>query len=398
MTRFANVDSAPLDSIMALDLAFRESEAKNKVNLVIGVFQNDEGCSPVLEVVKEAEKRLLETEKSKAYLPISGEAPFLHAAKSLVFEDKLLDRVSLVHTPGGTAALRISAEFIAEHFKDNTIWVSAPAYPNHKGIFSAVGMSCADYRYFSIDEGRVTFDQMLEDLSAAKAGDVVILHGCCHNPSGADLTQHQWCKIANFLAERDLIPFIDLAYLGYADGVAEDSFGVNTVFKACPNGFVSISFSKNFALYAERTGILAFVGETNEISHRCQTKSQAYIRSIYTSPPAHGARIVATVISDVTLHRKWLEEVGSMRDRLRRMRNALDRALVTEGVDMSAFPGLRDFNGMFALTKLTGKRADWLRSERGVFLLPNGRISIAGMRMETLDYLSDAFASALRQK
>lgn len=396
---FNGVEETPLDLIMKLDQAFRDDSDPQKVNLVVGVYQDDEGQSPVLDCVKAAESRLLDTEQTKVYVPMSGEKAFLTAAENLVFgsTDALIkqQRIASLHTPGGTAALRLAGDFIAEHFPDRTVWISDPAYPNHQGIMQSLGLNCEKYRYFDFEQGVVRFNYMLEDLSAANSGDIIILHGCCHNPSGADLTPEQWKKLAAVLKTGGLIPVIDLAYLGYADGINSDADSIRIVFEQCPEGVVTISFSKNFALYAERTGLITFVGENNESAIRCAAKTRSYVRRLYTSPPVHGGRIITTILKDPQLREQWVGEVSSMRDRLKEMRVLLFDALQSRHVDMDYFPGLTRLKGMFVLTQLSESHVSRLRDEYHIYMLPNGRISIAAVRPATINYLADAFALVL---
>jgi aspartate/tyrosine/aromatic aminotransferase len=397
---FNSVPESVLDPIMELDEAFRADPHHEKLNLVVGVFQNDRGESPVLNVVKEAERRLLETEISKVYVPMAGEEEFLRAVEGLVFGQKsallTAQRVGSVHTPGGTAALRLAAEFLHENLPRAKVWIGEPAYPNHRGIFGAVGIECERFRYFDRTSGELLISEMLADLERASPGDVVLLHGCCHNPTGADMTLQGWQMVAQFLADRELMPFIDLAYLGYASSLEADALGLRTVFNRCPEGIVTTSFSKNFSLYNERTGALSFVASDRTSAERCVSRTRTYIRRIYTSPPAHGGRIIATVLRDDGLRARWTHEVEAMRQRIVSARQQFSDALSAHQVDMRIFPKLNSLNGMFALTGITENQVKSLRNEHHIYMLSNGRISITGITPPILDRLAASISEVVR--
>lgn len=396
---FASVPDSVLDPIMGLDEAFRADPASDKVNLVVGVYQTDEGISPVLQVVKEAEQRLLRDEISKVYVPMAGEQQFLSHVEALLFGDRSplmpSHRVGSIHTPGGTGGLRLAGEFIAETCVGKTIWIGTPAYPNHRGIFGSLGIPCKSFRYFDLSAGRILEREMFADLEQAQAGDIVVLHGCCHNPSGADPSPEMWRALAGFLSERELLPLIDLAYLGYANGLEEDAGGLRTVFEHCDEGLVVTSFSKNFSLYNERTGALSFVCVDSVSAERCVARTRTAVRRLYSSPPAHGARIVTTVLGDAALRTRWKGEVEAMRQRMISTRQLLHEALSSRQVDMRIFPGLTSQRGMFALTRLTEAHVNLLRVQHHIYMLPNGRISITGLTSRTIDRVADAIARVL---
>jgi aspartate aminotransferase len=397
---FAAVAESVLDPIMGLDEAFRVNPAPEKVNLVVGVYQTDEGTSPVLQVVKEAEQRLLKNEASKVYVPMAGEAQFLTCVESLLFGEKssllAARRIGSVHSPGGTGGLRLAGEFIAETCAGKTVWIGDPAYPNHRGIFGSLGIPCKGFRYFDLTTGRILEREMFADLERAKPGDIVVLHGCCHNPSGADPSPETWRALAEFLRERDLLPLIDLAYLGYANGLEEDAASLRTIFQHCDEGLIVTSFSKNFSLYNERTGVLSFVCADSASAERCVARTRTAIRRLYSSPPAHGARIVTAVLSDPALRKRWNGEVEAMRQRMISTRQLLYEALSSRQVDMGIFPGLTSLRGMFALTRLTEAQVKRLREHHHIYMLPNGRISITGLTSTTIDRVADAIARVLR--
>jgi aspartate aminotransferase len=399
---FASVKDAPLDQITGLDQLFRDDPSPQKFNLVIGVYQDEDGHTPVLDSVKAAEQRLLACEESKAYLPMLGEDAYRRSVVELVFGRDgatLRDRrVTAMHTPGGTAALRIAAEFLLDHFPKAALWLSTPFYPNHPGIFEPVGFRIERYRYYHAASGLLRFDDMMEDLARAAPGDIIVLHGCCHNPSGADLSVEQWSVLARLIVERGLLPVVDLAYLGFAQGVEEDALPLRELFTIVPEGLVLVSFSKNFALYSERAGAVLFVGATQATAFRSAERAKLYARRLYSSPPSHGSRIVATVLNDADLRRRWLAEVTGMRERLRAMRHRFADGLAAHQVDAGVFPAIKHGKGMFALSSLTPAHVEALREAHHVYMLDNGRISIAGMREATMDVLCAIIARVLRHQ
>ncbi len=399
---FDAVKDAPLDQIMGLDQSYRDDPAPQKFNLVVGVFQDEHGRTPVLASVKAAEQRLLAGEESKSYVPMLGEEAYRRSVIDLVLgsDSDIVRgrRVAALHTPGGTAALRIAADFLKDHFPDARLWLSAPFYPNHPGIFESVGFSIEHYRYYDVASGRLQFDDMMADLGRARPGDVVLLHGSCHNPSGADLSAGQWAELARYVTERGLLPVVDAAYLGFAYGVDEDAAALRRFFEIVPEGLLLISFSKNFALYGERAGAVLFLGATQDAVARCCERAKLYVRRLYSSPPSHGGRIVSTILHDADLKRRWLVEVAAMRERSRALRLRFAEGLAAHQVDPGFFPAIDRGLGMFALSRLTPQHVETLREAHHVYMLGNGRVSIAGMREATLDALCGAFAAALRSR
>ena len=399
--RFASVPDSALDNIMRLDEMFRRDRHPDKLNLIVGVYQTGEGTSPILDVVKEAERRLIESETSKNYVPMAGEAAYISAVETLVFGEGsailTAGRVGSLHTVGGTGALRLAAEFIAENLAGSTLWLGEPAYPNHRGIFGALQIRCRSFPYFDVATGLIREEDMFAALTGAKAGDIVLVHGCCHNPTGADLSQDGWLGLARFMSKRGLIPFVDLAYLGFADGVEQDAQGVRGLFGLCPEGIITTSFSKNFALYNERTGALSIVAANRDEAQRCMARARTYVRRLYTSPPAHGGKIVATVLADPGLRQRWEIEVEGMRQRLVSVRQRLHDVLAAHQLDLSMFPGLTTLKGLFALTRLTEAHVDQLRLKHHVYMLPNGRISISGLPDNAMDRLAHAIADVARR-
>jgi aspartate/tyrosine/aromatic aminotransferase len=389
-----------LDQIMGLDQSFRDDPSPQKFNLVVGVFQDEHGHTPVLKSVKTAEARLLACEASKSYVPMLGEEAYRRSVIELVFgrDSEIVrgQRVGAMHTPGGTAALRIAAEFLRDHFAHATLWLSAPFYPNHPGVFESVGFPIKHYRYYDSASGLLQFDDMMADLAQARSGDIVLLHGCCHNPSGADLSAAQWAVLARYVVERGLLPVVDAAYLGFAYGVEDDAAPLRSFFEVVPEGLVLVSFSKNFALYGERAGAVLFVGATQAAASRGCERAKVYVRRLYSSPPSHGGRIISTILNDAELKRLWLTELTAMRDRLRALRLGFAEGLMAHQIDPAFFPAIDRGVGMFALSRLAPQHVQSLREIHHVYMLGNGRISIAGLREATLDTLCALFASVSR--
>jgi aspartate/tyrosine/aromatic aminotransferase len=400
-SRFSTVSDASLDAIMQLDAAYREDPEPAKLNLVVGVYQTAEGTSPVLDVVKEAERRLVEGQISKNYAPMTGEPAYLDAVEQLLLgrDHAVLraGRVASAHTIGGTGALRLAGEFVAENLAGSTLWIGEPSYPNHRGIFGALGIPCQNFPYYDVKTGAIREDEMYASLARAKAGDIVLLHGCCHNPTGADLPRESWSRLAHFLLERSLIPLVDLAYLGFADGIEEDAILIRRLFETCPEGMLATSFSKNFALYNERVGALSIIASTRADAQRCIARLRMYIRRIYSSPPAHGSMVVATVLSDAQLRHRWAVDVEQMRQRLRSAREELRETLSAHQVDLALFPGLTTRKGLFALTLLSASQVDELRQKHHVYMLPNGRLSVSGLTPKAMDRLGSAIAVVARR-
>jgi aspartate/tyrosine/aromatic aminotransferase len=305
-------------------------------------------------------------------------------------------RVAALHTPGGTAALRIAADFLKDHFTSATLWLSSPFYPNHPGIFESVGFPIEHYRYYDVASGRLQFDDMMADLGRARRGDVVLLHGCCHNPSGADLSAVQWAALARHIADHGLLPVIDAAYLGFACGVGEDAVPLRRFFEVVSEGLLLISFSKNFALYGERAGAVLFIGATPAAASRSAERAKLYVRRLYSSPPSHGGRIISTILNDAELKCLWLTEVTAMRDRLRALRLRFAEGLSAHQVDPGFFPAIDRGVGMFALSRLTPEHVQALRENHHVYMLDNGRISIASLREATVEMLCSILATVLR--
>jgi aspartate aminotransferase/aromatic-amino-acid transaminase len=399
---FENVEMAPPDAIFGLNEALRQDPRPDKINLGAGVYKDEHGRTPVLDTVSEAERRLVEERPSKVYLPIEGHADYCRRVQELLFgaghEILASGRAITVQTPGGTGALRVAGELLkALRGGEPTIWMSDPTWVNHGQIYGAVGARIRSYPYFDPDTRSLAFDRMTRALEAAEEGDLVLLHGCCHNPSGVDPSAEEWRRIGDLLAARGALPVVDFAYQGFGRGVREDAEWLEILHHRVPELVVCSSFSKNFGLYNERAGALTLVARTADHAERVLSQIKRTVRALYSNPPAHGAEVVAAILGDPELRRRWQEEVDGMRERIQRMRRRFADGLDARGVKIH--PAGNDFiirqHGMFSFSGLSPAQVARLRSEHGIFLVSSGRINVAGMTESNVDRLVDAIASVL---
>ena len=362
---FETIQTAPPDSILGLTDAFKNDPNPQKINLGVGVYKDETGKTPILGSVKQAEEGLLATEESKSYLPIHGLPTFGAATQALLFganhEIVTSGRAITAQTPGGTGALRVAADFIAVNMPTGTrVWLSAPTWPNHPAIFAAAGVETSTYPYFDADSRGVAFDAMLETLSAIPEGDVVLLHGCCHNPTGVDLSLEQWAQVGAIIDERKLLPLVDFAYQGFADGLEEDAAGLRTLAQPGRELMIANSSSKNFGLYNERVGGLTIVTGDADTADAVLSQVKKRIRANYSNPPAHGGSVVATVLTDPDLRAQWEGEVTAMRERINGMRHLLVETLNEKGVEQD-FSFITRQRGMFSYSGLTPEQVAALR-------------------------------------
>lgn len=396
---FERVEAAPPDPIFGLSEAFQADPRPGKVNLGIGVYRDEQGNTPVLAAVKEAEARLLEAQTSMAYLPIEGSEAYGDAVQALLLgeaSEVLADgRILTAHTPGGTGALRVIGDLLRNQNPETRIWMPQPTWVNHHRVFSAAGLQIETYAYFDRQQNRVDFDAMLMDVEAIPQGDVVLLHGCCHNPTGCDLTPEQWRVLAQQLAGRGLLPLVDLAYQGFGIGLEADVEGLRALCGRVPEAVVCSSFSKNFALYNERVGALTILTSTADAVPAVTSQVKLCIRSTYSNPPAHGGAIVTTILSDDTLRSAWMEELAGMRGRIQEMRRAFVSGLDERGVQLSS--GGNEFllhqNGMFSFSGLTEQQVERLREEHAMYVVGSGRVNFAAMTPESMPRICDAIAT-----
>ncbi|AKM85703.1 aromatic amino acid transaminase [Enterobacter ludwigii] len=396
---FQKVDAYAGDPILSLMERFKEDPRSDKVNLSIGLYYNEEGIIPQLQAVAEAEARLNAVPHGASlYLPMEGLnsyrntiAPLLFGADHAVLTQK---RVATIQTLGGSGALKVGADFLKKYFPDSGVWVSDPTWENHVAIFEGAGFTVQTYPWFDSETNGVRVDALLEKLNALPERSIVLLHPCCHNPTGADLTNAQWDAVIDVLKTRNLIPFLDIAYQGFGAGMEEDAYAIRAVASAGLPALVSNSFSKIFSLYGERIGGLSVVCEDAEAAGRVLGQLKATVRRIYSSPPNFGAQVVATVLGDDRLKASWLAEVESMRKRILTMRQELVDVL-KEAVPGHNFDYLLKQRGMFSYTGLSAAQVDRLREEFGVYLISSGRMCVAGLNASNVHRVAQAFAAVM---
>ena len=395
---FEKVVAAPADPILGLTEEFKKDPRAEKINLGVGIYKNEQGETPVLATVKKAEAALVETEKTKSYLTIEGTSEYGLAVQKLLFGDNaeiIADkRAKTAQAPGGTGALRVAGEFIKRQLGDVKVWVSNPTWANHIGVFTAAGLETAQYSYYNAETKEKDFAAMVADLEQANAGDIVLLHGCCHNPTGIDPTADEWEVLAKLVAEKKLLPLFDFAYQGFGAGVEEDAAGLRTFAKYNKEILIASSFSKNFGLYNERVGAFTLVGENEDVAATAFSQVKAIIRSIYSNPPAHGAAVVTYILNDAGLRAEWEAEVKEMRDRIQEMRELFVQTLKQQGVDAD-FSFIERQNGMFSFSGLNKDQVARLKDEFAIYIVGSGRISVAGMTKSNMLPLCQGIAAVM---
>ena len=395
MSVFEHVRLAPADPILGLTEAFRADERTSKVNLGIGVYLDENGQLPLMECVHAAEDRLAAAAKPHAYLPIDGLPGYVRLAQELVFGGDspavTQSRIATVQSLGGTGALKVGADFMATLSPGAPVLVSDPSWENHRAIFTRAGFTVGTYRYYDAETRAVDFEGMIADLDAARPGTVVVLHACCHNPTGYDLNPEQWGRVIRVLSERELIPFLDMAYQGFGAGVAEDGAVISRFVEAGLPVFVSTSFSKSFGLYGERVGALHIACRDSEEATRVLSQVKICIRTNYSNPSTHGAAIVADVLGDPTQRASWERELDRMRERIRRMRTRLVEVLRAEGVGDMDF--IAQQAGMFSYSGLTRDQMLALRRDHGVYGTEKGRMCVAALNDGNLGVVAKAIAT-----
>lgn len=396
---FETITPAPPDAILGLTDAFKKDSNPKKINLGVGVYKDAQGRTPVLPSVKEAERRIDASENSKSYLPIEGSPEYAAATQRLLFgaDHPLLasGRVVTAHAPGGTGALRIGADFVKRFLPDATIWISNPTWPNHPSVFQSAGLKVESYPYFDAANNRVDFEAMMAKLRALPSGDVLLLHGCCHNPTGADLSTDQWREVAAVAQERGLLPLLDFAYQGFAEGLEEDAAGVRLMAEACPESLIANSYSKNFGLYSERVGALTLVAKNADSAEAALSHIKQVIRANYSNPPSHGGKVVETILGDAALRQQWEAEVTDMRARINSIRDLFVETLNEKGVDRD-FSFIARQRGMFSFSGLTADQVKKLRDQYAIYAVSSGRINVAGMTEANMEYLCSAIADVLK--
>jgi aromatic-amino-acid transaminase len=402
MSLFSAVEMAPRDPILGLNEQFNADTNPNKVNLGVGVYFDDNGKLPLLQCVQAAEKTMMEKPTARGYLPIDGIAAYDAAVKSLVFgadsEPVKSGRVATVQGVGGTGGLKIGADFLKKLNPNAKVLISDPSWENHRGIFTNAGFTVETYRYFDPaangGKGGVNFAGMLADITAAAPGTIILLHACCHNPTGYDITPEQWDQVIAAVKAKGLVPFLDMAYQGFGHGIAEDGAVIGKFVAAGLDFFVSTSFSKSFSLYGERVGALSVLCENKEEADRVLSQLKIVIRTNYSNPPTHGGAIVATVLHNPELRALWEKELGEMRVRIKAMRQKLVDGLKVAGVkqDMSF---ITTQIGMFSYSGLSKDQMVRLRSEFGVYGTDSGRMCVAALNSKNIDYVCQAIAKVM---
>jgi aromatic-amino-acid transaminase len=394
----AAVPMAPRDPILGLTEAFNADTNPKKVNLGVGVYTGEDGKVPLLDCVRRAEQEMAQTPAPRSYLPIDGLAAYDRAVQALVFGESSAPRregrVVTVQALGGTGGLKLGADFLRRIAPAAEVWISDPSWENHRALFESAGFKVNSYAYYHPKTRGLDFAGMLASLQAIPAGQVVVLHACCHNPTGVDPTPEQWKQILDVVRGRGLIPFLDIAYQGFAEGVEPDGAVVRQFAAAGAPLFVSNSFSKSFSLYGERVGALSILTDSSEEAARVLSQVKRTIRTNYSNPPTHGGQIVAAVLGNAELRSLWEKELGQMRDRIRAMRSLLQEKIQSRvrGADFSFITRQR---GMFSYTGLTKEQVGKLREQFGVYAVDSGRICVAALNTRNVDYVADAVASVL---
>lgn len=394
----ANVEMAPKDPILGVTETFVADTNPQKVNLGVGVYLDDAGKVPVLQAVRSAEQKLAETALPRNYLPIDGIAAYNKAVQSVVFgaenEAVKSGRIVTVQTLGGTGGLKVGADYWRRLNPKAEAWISDPSWENHRALLEFAGFKVNSYAYYDAATHGLNFDAMLASLNAIPEGDIVVLHACCHNPTGVDLTHAQWEKVIEVVKARNLLPFLDMAYQGFADGLDADAAAVRAFTKACPAVFVASSFSKSLSLYGERVGAFSVVTESADQAAKVLSQVKRVIRTNYSSPATQGGQAVASVLTTPALRAQWEQELGQMRDRIKTMRRALVDKIRAQRADFD-FSYVIDQRGMFSYSGLTKEHVRQLREEFSIYALDSGRICVAALNSKNVDYVANAIAKVL---
>jgi aspartate/tyrosine/aromatic aminotransferase len=396
---FEAIQPAPADPILGLSEAFKADPNPKKINLSVGVYQDQTGKTPVLESIKLAAKKVVEKQASKSYLPIPGSPQYAAAVQRLMFgmehEAVASNRVATSHTPGGTGALRVAGDLIRQQMPKATLWMTQPTWPNHPQIFAAAGVPTKSVPYFDAKTNSLAWDEFLAAVQQIPAGDVLLLHACCHNPTGIDPTPEQWTKLADAVHARGILPLLDFAYQGFADSLEQDAVGLRALCRPGKEFIVCSSFSKNFGLYSERVGALSIVAADKKAADAVQSQVKVCIRSNYSNPPSHGGELVVAVLGDPELESLWRTEVDQMRDRINGMRKLLVETLKAKGV-----PGDYSFitrqRGMFSFSGLTPEHVKALKEKYAIYIVGSGRINVAGITKDNIGPLCAAIADVVK--
>ena len=386
------------DPILGLSAAYKEDSNAAKIDLGVGVYKDEHGNTPIMTSVAKAQKILLERENTKSYITPQGHQGYIDNMLCLLLGEKspvlMADRVAGVQAPGGCGALRILAELIARSNEKARVFVSDPTWANHIPLMSSAGLQLETYPYFDKEKAGIRFDAMVDTLKTAGKGDIVLLHGCCHNPTGADLTNEQWDVVLELAQERGFTPFIDVAYLGFGDGLDEDAYGIRLLAENLPEVVIAASCSKNFGLYRERVGLAAIITEDAKTRDIVQGQIQSVARGSYSMPPSYGGALVDIILSDTSLKKEWMSEVNSMRNRMQSLRTMLVDKLEENGAQQD-FSFLNTQKGMFSFLCITPEQVREMRDKHSVYFVGSSRINVAGINQQNVDTLARALVSVL---
>ena len=392
---FESLQEMPADAILGLIAEYREDPRANKIDLGVGVYRNSAGDTPVLDSVKKAEHRLVGTQTSKTYIGTAGDPSFNAAMQAMTFADSAPgDRLVTIQTPGGSGSLRVAAGLLLRARANATVWVSEPTWANHVPLLGGAGLQLKPFPYYDTKRHVIEIDAMLDALRAAPKGDVLLLHACCHNPSGLDPTEDEWLAIADVIVERELVPFVDSAYQGFARNIDDDAFIIRHLAARVPELIVSNSCSKNFGLYRDRVGTVSLLAADAAIRGVVSSQINNYVRTLYSVPPDHGAAVVSMILNDEALRAEWLIELNEMRDRLREMRVLLHSELLRKASEHD-FSHLVRANGMFCFLGISAEQVTRLKQDFGIYMVNSSRINVAGITADNVSYLSDAIAEVM---
>ena len=398
-TLFETVELAPRDPILGLNEQYNADERTGKVNLGVGVYYDDQGRIPLLQAVKKAEDALVANATARSYLPIEGIAAYNKGAQTLLLgaDSPIIaeGRALTVQSLGGTGALKIGADFLKQLLPNSQVFISDPSWENHRALFERAGFQVGTYAYYDAATHGLNFDGMLASLRAMPAQSIVVLHACCHNPTGVDPTPEQWAQVAKVIQEQKLVPFLDIAYQGFGDGLDQDASVVRQFAALGLSMLVSSSFSKSFSLYGERVGALTLVTTSKDETSRVLSQVKRVIRTNYSNPPTHGGKVVATVLNSPELFQLWSDELAGMRDRIRAMRSQLVEKLKAHGIAQN-FDFVLQQRGMFSYSGLSADQVERLRNEYGVYAVSSGRICVAALNSQNIDYVVESIAKVLK--
>ncbi len=399
MSLISAVELAPRDPLLGLNEAFNADPRPTKVNLGVGVYTNEDGKIPLLRAVRDAEKARVEAGLPRGYLPIDGIAAYDASVQKLLLGDDspliAAGRVVTAQALGGTGALKIGADFLRTLNPKAKVAISDPSWENHRALFDMAGFEVVAYPYYDAKTNGVNFDGMLAALNGYEPGTIVVLHACCHNPTGVDLNDAQWAQVVEVVKARRLVPFLDIAYQGFGESIEADAAAVRLFAAANLNVFVASSVSKSFSLYGERVGALSIITDSKDEAARVLSQLKRVIRTNYSNPPTHGGAIVAAVLASPELRASWVQELGEMRDRIRAMRNGLVERLKAAGIERD-FSFINAQRGMFSYSGLTSAQVDRLREEFGIYAVSTGRICVAALNTRNLDVVANAIAAVLK--